>query len=69
LKSNTTFALGIVTGNNAKHVLQVPVKHSEPIFRGKDIQKYYYEPPKCYIVFKPNDYQQIAPIEYYRQKK
>jgi tRNA1(Val) A37 N6-methylase TrmN6 len=69
LKRDAVFALGIVTGNNAKHIFQVPVKNSEPIFRGKDIQKYYYEPPQCYIVFEPRDYQQIAPIEYYRQKK
>ncbi|GHV84394.1 N-6 DNA methylase [Spirochaetia bacterium] len=69
LKSGTSFALGIVTGNNAKHILKNPAEKTEPIFRGKDIQKYYYELPHCYIVFNPSSYQQIAPIEYYRQKK
>ncbi|AEF83459.1 N-6 DNA Methylase family protein [Leadbettera azotonutricia ZAS-9] len=69
LKKDTSFALGVVTGNNAKHILQNPTEQTEPIFRGKDIQKYYYELPQCYIVFNPGAYQQIAPIEYYRQKK
>ncbi|AEF82274.1 N-6 DNA methylase [Leadbettera azotonutricia] len=69
LKNNASFALGIVTGNNARYILQNSMKNSEPIFRGKDIQKYYYESPQCHIVFSPGCYQQIAPIEFYRQKK
>ncbi|GHU01592.1 N-6 DNA methylase [Spirochaetia bacterium] len=69
LKNGATFAIGIVTGNNAKHILQNPTGQTEPIFRGKDIQKYFYEAPQCYITFSPKDYQQIAPIKYYRHKK
>jgi tRNA1(Val) A37 N6-methylase TrmN6 len=69
LKGNAIFALGVVTGNNDKHILKTPGDKAEPIFRGKDIQKFRYVQPECFIEFKPEKYQQVAPVEYYRQKK
>ncbi len=69
LKEDTAFALGIVTGNNDKHLLSKSSPKSEPIFRGKDIVNYRYTEPSCFIEFNSNIYQQVAPVEYYRQKK
>ncbi len=69
LKADTIFALGIVTGSNEKHILSQFSAQSEPIFRGKDIVNYRYTEPSCFIEFNPEIYQQVAPVEYYRQKK
>ena len=69
LKDNAIFALGIVTGNNKKHILSEKTADSEEIFRGKDIQPYKYRKAQCFIEFKPEKYQQLPPIQYYRQKK
>jgi hypothetical protein len=69
LQSDTFFALGIVTGNNKKHLLNKETKRAEVIFRGKDIEKYAFLKPEYFIEFQPRLYQQIAPVEYYRQKK
>jgi type I restriction-modification system DNA methylase subunit len=71
LKHNTVFALGVVTGDNKKHLLNIRTdsKNLEPIFRGKDIYCYKYLEAQCFIEFDPSTYQQVAPEEYYRQKK
>ncbi|MCL2293407.1 MAG: N-6 DNA methylase [Spirochaetes bacterium] len=69
LNTNTIFALGLVTGNNKLHLLKEKAENAEPIFRGKDIEKYYFLEPEYYLVFQPKLYQQAAPVEYYRQKK
>lgn len=69
LKDNAKFALGIVTGNNDKHLLQNPSGESEPIFRGKDISPFCFNSPELFIEFNPTIYQQVAPVELYRQKK
>lgn len=63
------FALGIVTGNNKEHILEKRTNKSEPIYRGKDIVPYSYLDPKCFIEFKPEIYQQVAPLKYFRTKK
>lgn len=69
LKEDATFALGIVTGNNEKHILHTNTDGSEAIYRGKDIQRFRYNQPECFIDFKPETYQQVAPIKYFRQTK
>jgi len=69
LKRNAIFALGIVTGNNDKHLLSLPSHKAEPIFRGKDIKKFKYSQSTCFIEFAPAQYQQVAPVEYFRRKK
>jgi hypothetical protein len=69
LQNDTIFALGIVTGNNKKYLLNSKNEKAEPIFRGKDIEKYKFSNPQYFIEFQPELYQQIAPVEYYRQKK
>ena len=69
LQNNTIFALGIVTGNNKKFLLNKKNKKSEAVYRGKDIEKYKFMRPEYFIEFRPELYQQTAPTEYYRQKK
>jgi hypothetical protein len=69
LADNAVFALGIVTGNNGKYIVNTKNGNVEPIYRGKDIQAYIFSEPECFIDFKPELYQQVAPVGYYRQKK
>ncbi|MDR1099421.1 MAG: N-6 DNA methylase, partial [Treponema sp.] len=69
LENDTIFALGIVTGNNKKYLLDKKTKTAEAVFRGKDIEKYTFLAPVYFIEFQPELYQQTAPVEYYRQKK
>jgi predicted RNA methylase len=70
LRENTIFALGIVTGNNNKLIAAKNSAGFEAFYRGKDIFPFRLLPnPKCFIVFRPELFQQTAPKEYYRQKK
>lgn len=69
LKNNAKFALGIVTGNNNKYLSVSSSAHTEPIFRGKDISPFCFNAPELYINFTPSIYQQVAPVELYRQTK
>ncbi|HUX37926.1 MAG TPA: TaqI-like C-terminal specificity domain-containing protein [Rectinemataceae bacterium] len=69
LSGEADFGLGIVTGSNKDHVSNKRTDTSEPIFRGKDIAPYKYLEPECFIEFRPNAYQQVAPLRYYRTRK
>jgi type I restriction-modification system DNA methylase subunit len=69
LQNDTIFALGIVTGNNKKYLLNRKSEKGEAVYRGKDIEKYKFLEPEYFIEFRPELYQQTAPTEYYRQKK
>jgi type I restriction-modification system DNA methylase subunit len=69
LQNDALFALGIVTGNNRKYLLNQQAENTEAVFRGKDIEKYRFLIPECFIEFQPEVYQQTAPAAYYRQKK
>lgn len=66
LKGNADFALGIVTGNNKKYVLQQPQANSEPVITGRDVLKYRIEPGGSYLVFHRDRFQQVAPDHLYR---
>ena len=66
LKDNSDFALGIVTGNNKKYISEIKTNENEMILKGADISKYHINKTSNYIVFKPENFQQIAPIEMYR---
>lgn len=61
LAGNAEWALGIVTGDNGRCVLELPCEGSEPILRGRDVFKYAPRDPRCHIVFRPADFQQVAP--------
>ncbi|HOE15717.1 MAG TPA: N-6 DNA methylase [Candidatus Paceibacterota bacterium] len=69
LLGNADFALGIVTGNNKKHLLRSKSTKSESIYRGKDITPYKFAEPEYFIKFQPEIYQQVAASKYYRAKK
>ena len=69
LNGKASFALGIVTGNNEKHLQKQKMDRCEPILRGTDIERFRIKEPASYICFSPEKYQQIAPIELYRAKE
>jgi len=66
LKGHADWALGIVTGENAKHVARTPDEGFESILRGVDIEKYRTREPVTFVRFEPARYQQSAPSYLYR---
>lgn len=61
-----TFALGIVTGDNQKHIKTEALPSYEELLKGSDIYKYKILPAGNYIHFQPQEYQQVAPEALYR---
>jgi hypothetical protein len=66
LLHNAEWALGIVTGDNKKWVLESNERGAEAVFRGGDVHPYYLEEPKSFIHFIPGAFQQMAPEKYFR---
>lgn len=66
LLGNAEWALGIVTGDNSRCVLDIPRDGSEPVLRGRDVFKFASREPRCHIVFKPETFQQVAPERFFR---
>ena len=66
LKNKADWALGIVTGNNKQFISNSKKSGYEPIYKGKEIQKFILSKPSCFIHFQPDKFQQIAEIEKYR---
>ena len=66
LKKNAEWALGIVTGDNNKFIHSIEKDGYEPIYTGKEVNKYSLTPAKCYIKFEPEIFQQVAPVVKYR---
>lgn len=69
LKINTDWALGIVSGNNNKYIINKQIKDTEIIYTGKDIKPFILENSNKYIKFKNNSFQQVAPEYKYRNNK
>ena len=67
--SHSQWALGIITGNNAKLLKDKPAKGLEKIYTGKDIGKYSLKPASRYIKYNRADFQQCAKDEFYRAKE
>ena len=67
--SHSQWALGIITGNNAKVLKDRPRKGLEPIFMGKDISKYGLKKASRYIKYNRANFQQCAKDEFYRAKE
>ncbi len=65
---NSKWGLGIVTGNNTKHIKK-DFKIGEKIYRGKNIEKYFISDNDEYIEYKRENFQQAAPDEIYRAKE
>lgn len=69
LKGNAKFALGIVTGNNKEFIFSEKRDDTELILKGSDIQRYGITTSGNYILFVPESFQQVAPVEMYRAKE
>lgn len=66
LAGNAEWALGIVTGDNAKLLASAPEPGAEPILRGCDIRPNRLKTPQRYL--RPGKLQQAAPKRLYRTK-
>jgi SAM-dependent methyltransferase len=64
--SQSTFGLGVVTGDNSSKLAKSPVPGSEPIYTGKEVEKFVLSAPKNHVVFDRSKLQQVAPDEIYR---
>lgn len=69
LLGNADFALGIVTGNNKEYISSKKTPENEMILKGADISKYHINPTTNYIIFKPENFQQVAPSDIYRAQE
>ena len=67
--SHSRWALGIITGNNAKVLHDRPRKGLESIFTGKDISKYGLKKASRYVRYDRANFQQCAKDEFYRAKE
>ncbi len=63
---DSNWGLGIVTGDNKKHLKLKQGRGMEPIYTGKEIEAYTLRQPKCFVKYKRDDYQQVAKDEIYR---
>lgn len=69
LAGNSDWALGIVTGNNNKFISLVKTEDNEGVLKGFDIGKYIFKQPTSFLAFKPELFQQVAPVSKYRAKE
>lgn len=67
--SHSQWALGLITGNNAKWVKKRKGKDMEHIYIGKDIERYQLRKASHYIRFERAKFQQCAKDELYRAKE
>jgi predicted RNA methylase len=67
--SHSQWALGIITGNNAKVLKERPRPGLEPIYTGKDISKYHLKRASRYVKYDRADFQQCAKDEFFRAKE
>ena len=63
LSGNADWALGIVTGDNARLLTFVPEPGAEPILRGGDVLPGCLREPRCFL--RPGRLQQSAPLRFY----
>ncbi len=66
LAGHAEWALGIVTGDNGRCVLDAPCAGSEPVLRGRDVFKFVPRAARRHIVFRPEAFQQVAPERFFR---
>lgn len=69
LKNHSKFALGIVTGNNSRFLINQKRDGYEPIIKGSDVYRYSIGIPKNYIQSIPDKFQQTAPLEMYKARE
>ncbi len=66
LFKNAEWALGIVTGNNKKYVLEAKSHGAEEVVRGRDVYQFSLGEAGSFIRFAPKDFQQVAPEVFFR---
>lgn len=66
LFQHAEWALGIVTGDNKKHLSDAKRQDFEPILRGTEIQKFSVSESKFFLNFEPKNFQQVAPERFFR---
>ncbi len=64
LQGRATFAMGIVTGDNASHLYQIKGKDCVPLIIGKDVTPYTIKPSEVFVQ-RWDAFQQMAPLEIY----
>ena len=64
--SHSTWALGIVTGDNKKKVKKEKAEGLEPVYVGKHVSPFKLQDNSSYILFDPGNFQQCAKEEYFR---
>ena len=69
LENKADWALGIVTGNNKKFIINEQKTGFEPIYKGKDVERFILDSPSNYIQFTSEKFQQVAPAKKYRAKE
>lgn len=65
LQNHAKWALGVVTGNNKKHISSQALQGYIPIYKGSDISKKSLKSASCYIESDFSLYQQVAPRDLY----
>jgi len=69
LAGQAEWALGIVTGDNAKYLSNERLPGYESILTGKEVSKFVHCPPRQFIKYEPEKLQQVAPESKYRAKE
>jgi len=69
LLKNAEWALGIVTGDNKKYILDSRESNAEAVFRGSEVNPFQLSEPKSFIHFTPENFQQVAPERFFRSKE
>ena len=67
--NNSLWALGIVTGNNKKHILSSCESGAEKIYTGKNISKYFLTQADKFIKYDRENFQQAAADNLYRTEE
>lgn len=65
LAGRAKWALGVVTGNNKRHLSAIPKEGFVPVYRGADIEIDCLKPPTNFISTDMSGFQQVAPKEMY----
>lgn len=69
LRGKAKWALGLVTGNNAKYCCDTNREGYIPIYKGSDITKGGLKEPNTFILNDFSNFQQVAPLEMYHAKE
>jgi len=65
----STWALGVITGDNKRKLKDGEGRGLEPIFTGKEIEPYTLKAPRKFIKYERSEFQQVAKDEIYRAEE